>query len=597
MEELLQALALAPNRSSLTSQDSLHLDAVAATIRREFPKAIEYYRDLADKATESDKASALVDLGRAYERNEQTDKAQENYLAATQKDPNSAAAFLRLAIVYGRQQDAKSEDAFAEAQKYYRLMSNQEGMAEAFYQRGALLAKLKKLADAKSSLEEALKLSQNLADNKYQLVKTQLQLSSVYYNEGNTELSKKFATDAIELAQKSRIQNLATTGLIDLGYTLLSRGEFSEAKRYFQQAFDFAQRDKAASAEARANRALGSLNQQQGNSDDAISFLEQALSFYQPAGYRKEASTALLLLGRAYRDKGDYEKAFSNFDQTLRLATELNDQSLMAASHLSIAVLRGGEQERYPEAIAHLDESYKINSLLGAKKDQGYDQMNKGSYLWRLGRYQEARQALDLAYSIANRPEASLKAVLAWVDLTSAQLALSQLNFAEAKLKGQDALNLAGNEYRDVLLLAKSTIGRATALSGQPQQATKLCEEAVAIAKELKSPRLESSALLALAEVQLASKDAAHALLTTKQSQATLSGQQLDSQWQSWLIAARANELAGNRSEAQACASRAEAICESLPKEWGPEYYDSYLRRPDIEDYRKQLAQILSRTK
>jgi tetratricopeptide (TPR) repeat protein len=357
MEELLKALALTPNRSSLSSNDSLYLDAVAATIRREFSKAIDYYRELAEKTTEAEKANALIDLGRAYERNEQTEKAQENYLAATQKDPRSASAFLRLAIVYGRRQDPKSEEAFNEAEKYYGLMSNQEGVSEAYFQRGALLAKLKKVAEAKSILEEALKLAQSLADNKYQLVKTQLQLSSVYYNAGDTERAKTTATEAIELAQKGRIQNLATNGLIDLGYTCLSRGEFNEAKKYFQQALDFAQRDKASSAEARAKRALGSLNQQQGNTDDAISLLEQSLGFYQPAGYRKEASSALLLLGRAYRDKGDYEAAFKNFDQTLKLATELNDQALMAASHLSMAILRGGEQERYPEAITHLDES------------------------------------------------------------------------------------------------------------------------------------------------------------------------------------------------------------------------------------------------
>jgi len=539
-----------------------------------------------------------VDLGRAYERNEQIDKAQENYLAATQKDPNSAAAFLRLAMIYGRRQDSKAEEAFAEAQRYYNLMSNQEGMAEAFYQRGALLAKLKKLAEAKSSLEEALKLSQNLADNKYELVKTQLQLSSVYYNEGNTELAKKLATDAIELAQKSRIQNLATTGLIDLGYTFLSRGEFSEASKYFKQALDFAQRDKAASAEARALRALGSLNQQQGNPAEAISFLERALSFYMSAGYRKEASTALLLLGRAHRDKGDYETAFNNFNQTLSLATELNDGALMAASHVSIAILRGSEQEIYPEAISHLDESYKINDSLGIKKDMGYDQMNKASFLWRLGRYQEARTALDLAYSVANRPEASLKSLLAWIHLTNSQMALSQLNFADAKTKGQEALEAAGTEFRDVALQARYTIGLATAQSGQALAAKKLCEEAAAAAKDLKMPRLESSALLALAEVQLINNDAAHALITVRQAQTLFakSGQQ-DSEWQAWLLAGRASQLAGDRADAQTCASRADSLCTSLQAKWGKDSYESYLRRPDIEKYRRQLTQLLVSTK
>jgi tetratricopeptide (TPR) repeat protein len=270
-EELLRALSLVPDRSALTSHEANYLDAVAATVRREFPKAIEYYREIANNAPDSEKSSAYVDLGRAYERDEQIDKAQEYYLAATTADPQSASAFLRLAIIYGRRQDSKAADTFSEAERIYRLSSNQEGVAESFFQRGVLFAKVKKLPEAKALLEDALKTAQNLPDNKYQLVKTQLQLSGVYSNAGDTELAKKVATEAIDLARKSRIQNLATNGLIDLGYVFHSRGEFKDAREIFQQALDFAQRDKAPGAEARAMRALGFLNQQQGNPDEAIS--------------------------------------------------------------------------------------------------------------------------------------------------------------------------------------------------------------------------------------------------------------------------------------------------------------------------------------
>src|SRR6185369_16298373 len=61
MEELVHALSLVSNRSVLTSQDAAYLDAVAATVRREFPKAIEHYRQLTNEAPDQDKASAYVD--------------------------------------------------------------------------------------------------------------------------------------------------------------------------------------------------------------------------------------------------------------------------------------------------------------------------------------------------------------------------------------------------------------------------------------------------------------------------------------------------------------------------------------------------------
>ena len=598
MEELLHALSLVSNRSVLTSQDAAYLDAVAATVRREFPKAIDYYRKLAGEAPDQEKANAYVDLARAYERNDDVDKAQENYLEATKKDPQSAAAFLRLAIVYGRRQDPKADDAFKQAEIIYRIMSNQEGVAEVFYQRGALFAKIKKLPEAKALLEEALKTAQNLPDNKYQLVKTQLQLSGVYSNAGDTVRATRVAIEAIELAIQNRIQNLATNGSIDLGYVFLSRGEFKDARKYFQLALVFAQRDRAPSAEARAMRALGSLNQQEGNTDEAISLLEAALKFFESAGYRKEASSALILLGRAYRDKGDYVVAFKIFDQTLQLATELADPALMAASHQSIAILRGSEQERYPEAFPHLDESYKIDESLGARNDMGYVQMLRGAFLWRLGRYQEARDALDLAFKIANQPNANLKTVLAWVHLTNSQMALSERRLGEAKTESQQALNLSSANYRDVALQAKYSLGLAQALSGAAQPARKPCEEAVAMAKEVKSPRLLSSALLALAEVLLLGNDLPRALATALEAQAMFAhaGQQ-DSEWRALFIAARASQIAGNKSAAHDYASRAEGLCTDLQQKWGPEAYAGYLRRSDIDIYRRQIAQILDRGK
>src|SRR5438552_16193178 len=68
--ELLRAISLVPNRSSLSSADAAYLDAVGATVRREFPAAIDSYRKLLDQDSEADKANAYVDLGRAYEKAE-----------------------------------------------------------------------------------------------------------------------------------------------------------------------------------------------------------------------------------------------------------------------------------------------------------------------------------------------------------------------------------------------------------------------------------------------------------------------------------------------------------------------------------------------
>ena len=88
-EELLQAMALLPDRSSLSDAESMYLDAVAATLSRNFKTAIDKYSKIVDSVGDAEKPAAYVDLGRAYEKDENLDKAIESYAKATQLDPQS----------------------------------------------------------------------------------------------------------------------------------------------------------------------------------------------------------------------------------------------------------------------------------------------------------------------------------------------------------------------------------------------------------------------------------------------------------------------------------------------------------------------------
>jgi len=381
---------------------------------------------------------------------------------------------------------------------------------------------------------------------------------------------------------------------VDFGLALISRGEFDEAGEYFRRALDLARQDKSRSGEVRAILSLGRLNQQLGNNDEAISQLQEALEFYKPGGYRQETSIALTVLGRAYQEKGKIDTALKLFEEQFQLAKDSGDQVSLADSHMNLALLRGFGQEMYPEALSHLDEKVKIDEGLGAKVGLGFDYMNRGNFLWQLGKYSEARAALDKAFEIADEPGANYKAALAWVHLARAQMALSERNYSEAKKNAQLALDVSASQFPDVTPQAKYCIGRAEAFSGAPQVGRKLCEEAVAMAKKVNDPRLISSALLALSEVLLTANDLKGTLESALEAQKMLarSGQH-DSEWRALLIAARASGLMGNRSAERDHASQADSLCVGLEQKWGKEAYESYLRRPDIQTYRNQVAQIL----
>ncbi|HEX5731742.1 MAG TPA: tetratricopeptide repeat protein [Blastocatellia bacterium] len=593
-EEVLTALSLVPDRTALPKLDAMYLDAIAATVRRELTAAINHYRAIAEQAEEADKSSAYMDLGRSYEKNEEIDKAIELYQQAAGLAPASPGVFLRLAILYGRKQDFKrATESFDKAEKNYRdSSSNMEGVAEVYIQRGSMFNKINKVQDARAQLEKALEIARE-NKNQHQQVRAQLQLSAVYVEE-NTDRARTVATEAINLAQANNLRSLAVNGLIDLGYIFTWRGEFDEADKYFKRALEFARLDKARKSEARALLALGSLSVQQANDDEAIQLLEQALAFYQPSGYRKETSIALSLLGRAQRSKGNYEDATTIFTQQLSLSEELGDSEMLSDAHLSLALTLGLEQERYPEALTHVEASYKINKASGSPMYIGYDQMNRAGILWQVGRYEEARNALKEALSIAARPEAEYKALHAWVYLIYAQMALSERNFAEARKKGQRALELAGTQFKDVAIQAKYCIGLADALSGAARPAVQACEEAVAMAREIKNPRLVSSALLVLAEVMLEANDAKGALRAVLEAQEIFAraGSQ-DSQWRALLVAARASRIAGDGPQTTDYVTRSDKLLLALQQSWDAEAFSSYTKRPDIASYRNQLADLL----
>jgi len=476
-------------------------------------------------------------------------------------------------------------------------MSSQEGLAEVYYQRGSSLARVRKLPEAKEQLERSLEMSRSSA-NEYQSIRTELQLSNVYYAEGDSNHAKTIAAGAIKAAQSGNIRSLAANGLIDLGYTLLARGEFADTRAYLQQALDLARQDKSTRMEARARLALGSLSTQDGRFDEAVSHLESALKFYQPAGYRRETSNALILLGRAYRDKGEYAVAMKAFSEQLELAKQSGDPARLAATHSSIGVLLGDNQEIYPEAIPHFDESYRINKSLGARVAMGWDQANRAAALWNLGRYEEARAALDEAHAIAAGPEAGFKSQLAYVESIGAQMAFSQGKGAEATTRAAAALTLAERDYKDTALQAKQVLALTQASTGQSKKATALVEEAVSAARELKLPRLLSTALLTSAEVRLAGRDARGALADAQAAQRMFaSAAQLESEWRAWLVSARSIQLEGDSSTAYDYATRAESGRAALQARWGEDSYRGYARRPDIQVHLKQLGQLLGAKK
>jgi len=591
--EMVRATSLVPDPSRLPKADSLYLQAVNLTMAGDFAEAVVRFHNIADKADRGEKARAYLDLGRACERAEQLQDALDSYSEAANRDPLYPAVFLRLGIVYGRNNDLDNANKqFNRAEKLYQDMGNVEGVAEVLYRRGTLLNNSKDQASARSELEKALEMSR-ATNNKSQQIRSLLQLSSVSCTEGKISLAEQEANDALSLAREEEIESLANDGLVEIGNAFFLRGDYQEAEKYFKQALDSARRYKGRRHEARALLSLGSMAVQQGESDKGIGYVQPALEFYETRGYRKETSQALTVLGRANRQKGDYHSAITAFEQQKTLARAAGDQSQASSSETGIGTVLS-YQERYSEALEHFEESLRIDRLLGAGLNVGYDLMNRGDMLDRLGRYDEGLASLREAASVADQPGNGAKQLQGWIHLNYARAALSQRNLDVAQAESQQALALASDQFKDIAAHAKYTLGLTRALSGTPIAGVALCKEAVVLADSLNNDRIKHMALLALAEVMLGSGKWAEALDTARTAgEGFARYDQKDSSWRAFVLAASASQQLHDNAKARSYAERAFSLLSALPERWGAENYASYLTRPDVSEYSARVTTVL----
>ena len=218
-DEIIKARSLTPDLSQLAASDRLHLEAIGVTVGLNFPEAVKFYSELVKETP--DDPGVYLDLGRAYEKNEEPRKAIENHLEASRRDPQYATAFLRAGSLYGRELDQNSATAsFDRADTIYKALGNFEGQAEVSYERGALYDKVSNLPEARKHLGRALELAKT-TNNDYQQVKTLQKLGDVEIDAHNVAEGRRLMLEAITLAREG--STTLSTRLVVSPNTYLSR--------------------------------------------------------------------------------------------------------------------------------------------------------------------------------------------------------------------------------------------------------------------------------------------------------------------------------------------------------------------------------------
>lgn len=564
------------------SDEAAYLDAIDAMVRRDFAEAVKIYGAL--HRAQPDKAYYLVDLARALEKNEQVAAAIESYEKAANLDQQYAAAFLRLGVLRNRTGDSdKAAQAFDRAEKIYDRESDDEGVAETKFQRGTALNLQDKHEPARREFEQVLN---SPRASRHQQIKAMLQISSLCSGAGDATCAAQFAEKAIALAKQERMENLATTGLIDLGNAYFARSEFESAEAQFQQALVLAKSDGAQRNAARALLALGSLRVRQNKPDAAEQFINQALPFYLEGGYGREISQAHTLLGLVSEAKNDFDAALRFYRQ----AEQFGDVSQKAAAQTEIGHILA-EQGQFPAALEYYERSLNIYESTNNRLYTAYSWLDIIKTQLDLGRVDAAKKSFAEAEKIISEIDAASFGLDERLLLLKAQASFINQNFSEAR----NTVNPLFSSHNSYVVSEASRISCLSLSFGtERSKAVQLCVKALdhAVAEERQSDI--ANARLALAEVGLTVGNATAALATAVQiKEAAFAAGQIELEWRALTVAAHAKRLLHDEAGADSYARAALAALSTLEQNWGSENYRSYLARRDINVRYRQLSGLI----
>jgi tetratricopeptide (TPR) repeat protein len=564
-----ELLVATPGGRQLQPLDRMYLDAIHATVTKDFPAEIAIYRQILDRLPPDQRSSGYVDLGVAYERAGDPKHALENYARAASLDSDNPAPFMHTAVLQSRQHHVPEADrAFERAQTLLTAEMNQEGLAELDYDRGYAANDGGDAAGAKPFLERSLEEARKIPSVQLE-IRVLTQLSSVAYRSDKNQAAK-YAEQSIRLARENQLDAWAANGLVRLASAEILQGKLDDAESSLNEALQISHQTQQLRSEAMANLILASLMNQRQLADKVIGPAQSALDYYQKNGFFGPAANASTLIIRTQRDKGQYQQALEAGDAFLAMTTRSGVRPLILQAEEVVGTVLL-QMEHYPDALAHFE---KAESLADTPVDKAYQSVHLADVLWRLGRYENSDAALQI--EPANQFQAAKIGEIRTLSL------LSRGRYKQALAVIEDLTS----RYPTVVASSQKEfeLDRAIAESHLGMK-----KEALADLNGLERPsrsgdRNEDAANeIGIAEASLnaglaqQARDAASKAATYYASMG-----QLDSELRSVCIAAAASKALNNSPEFSSYSRKGVDILSQIKQTWSSQEYQTYLSRPDI---------------
>ncbi|HTW49482.1 MAG TPA: protein kinase [Acidobacteriaceae bacterium] len=577
-----EMLIASAGENHLSPLDHMYLDAIRATLTRNFKGALDQYRKILDRLPAADKAAGYVDVGMAYERANEPQEALASYAKASALDRDNPAPYLRAAIVETRQnrvQDANRD--FDRAEAIYKTEMNPEGLAELDYQRGYLANQRGDTKQAGIFLQHAIDEAQRIASPQLE-IRALEQLSSSECP-GNCPEAAEKAQRAIGLARDNQLDAWAARGLARLAYVRLLEGSdhFEEAEEAVQQARSLAIKSGQGRAEAFADLILANLRESEGRPAEVIPAASAALAYYRQNGDFELAADATLLILHTELGRGDIQQALQQSTDFLGLAEESGNPDLVMEAEENLGTTYE-YAERYPEAVTHFQKALTLAS--GNDTYRAYYAVSYAEALIRLGDFAQANALLSSAAAV---PSLAVSSRIDKVDSL-----LEQGRYDQALTAASALINGHPQPGADSLRDLERRRAVAEAHLRRSSQALADWRNAVSNGGRSDDPKEQSDLALQRAEVESLTGQPDKALADATAAEGYFASKGMpDSDLRASLVAASASQALHSIQMSSTYSAKAIDILTALRHNWGPQSVQTYLSRADL----RTLMRVLPR--
>jgi serine/threonine protein kinase len=561
-------------------EDELRMQAINSTLSSDFPGAVKNYEALVYHAPKADKAQALLDLGRAYERHQKQDEALKAYEEALSYDSNLPSANVRLAVLQGRRlENDKSAKYFSQAEELYKVQNNSEGEIEVTYQRGLLISSIGDASIAREETEKALKKAE-INEIPYQHVKCLLLMSRILRSSSQSNDALHYIEKAIPLSLQNNLEDLHARSLLELGTVYLFLDKRSQARTTYEEALVAARKYNIAVTENRVLIQLGALSLVEHDHEKVLGYIEQVRGFFEQGGYKKDMLDLLSIEAQAVTLKGDQRKALAIYTDLLARAEDAEDVVIKARAQKGVGTILANIDE-LTRALPQIYQSYSLHNSIHKTLEAGYALVLYADILAQLGRYGEADTALNQAEGLAQTNAALTRRI----NLVRAKRVLSGRNFAAAiqicrtMTESDPKLSSPSN------LEAQSVLALAYSRSGERSKAEHAIGEIELGSRKIEEKEVLGKIYLIRAEIMLGGGKNDIALDDAIQAQRIFKELEKPSlEWQAWALLSKAQTRLNQVDPAKASLANADVIFSTLAQKWG-EDFKTYSERPDLKVY------------